>query len=61
MLFLSLTVLGSTAHWVAVGAFERATGQSIRFGEWIKVGLIVTVASLAIATVALLLQITMAP
>jgi Na+/H+ antiporter NhaD/arsenite permease-like protein/mannitol/fructose-specific phosphotransferase system IIA component (Ntr-type) len=57
----NLTVIGSTANLVAVGAYERATGQSIRFGEWIKVGLIVTVASLAIATVALLLQVTMAP
>ncbi|OYD16676.1 hypothetical protein CH330_02130 [candidate division WOR-3 bacterium JGI_Cruoil_03_51_56] len=57
----NMTVIGSTANLVAVGAFERATGQSIRFTEWIKVGIIITVVSLSIATVALLLQVRMAP
>ncbi len=57
----NLTVIGSTANLVAVGAYERSTGLQIRFAEWIKVGIIVTVASLTVATVALLLQIRMAP
>ncbi|NPV14745.1 PTS transporter subunit EIIA [candidate division WOR-3 bacterium] len=57
----NLTVIGSTANLVAVGAFERASGRHIRFGEWIKVGAIVTVAALLVATVALFIQIPMAP
>ncbi len=57
----NLTVIGSTANLVAVGAFERVTGRHIRFAEWIKVGVIITVVSLVIATVALLLQIDLAP
>ncbi len=57
----NLTVIGSTANLVAVGAYERSTGLHIRFTEWIKVGIIITVASLSVATVALLLQIRLAP
>ncbi|UCG42458.1 MAG: PTS sugar transporter subunit IIA [candidate division WOR-3 bacterium] len=57
----NLTVIGSTANLVAVGAFERATGGGIRFAQWFKVGIIVTVVSLVIATLALLVQIPMAP
>lgn len=57
----NLTVIGSTANLVAVGAFERATGGGIRFAQWFKVGIIVTVVSLAIATLALLIQIPLAP
>jgi Na+/H+ antiporter NhaD/arsenite permease-like protein len=41
--------------------FERVTGQSVRFGEWFKTGLVVTVASLLAATVALMLQVALAP
>jgi len=57
----NLTVIGSTANLVAVGAFERTSGQHIRFGEWIRVGAIVTAAALLVATVALFIQIPMAP
>ena len=57
----NLTVIGSTANLVAVGAFERVTGQHIRFGDWIKVGIIVTAVSLIIATAALLIQVRYAP
>lgn len=57
----NLTVIGSTANLVAVGAFERTSGRHIRFGEWIKVGAIVTVAALLVATIALFIQIPMAP
>jgi len=56
----NLTVIGSTANLVAVGAFERASGRHIRFREWFLLGAIVTVTSLVIATIALLIQINMA-
>jgi Na+/H+ antiporter NhaD/arsenite permease-like protein/mannitol/fructose-specific phosphotransferase system IIA component (Ntr-type) len=57
----NLTMVGSSANLVAVGMFERVTGQSIRFGEWFKTGLVVTVVSLLAATVALMLQVALAP
>jgi len=57
----NLTVIGSTANLVAVGAFERVTGRHIRFAEWVRVGTIITLVSLGIATVALLVQLRLAP
>ncbi|MFO7638343.1 MAG: SLC13 family permease [bacterium] len=56
----NLTAIGSTANLVAAGAFERATGSSVRFADWFKVGIIITVVSLLIATAALLLQLRLA-
>ncbi len=56
----NLTMVGSSANLVAIGMFERVTGQSVRFGEWFKTGLVVTVASLLVATVALMLQVALA-
>lgn len=57
----NLTMVGSSANLVAIGMFERVTGQSVRFGEWFKTGLVVTVVSLLAATVALMLQVALAP
>ncbi|MEO0079470.1 MAG: SLC13 family permease [candidate division WOR-3 bacterium] len=57
----NLTMIGSTANLVAVSSFERASGRQLRFGEWLRVGSIVTVAALIIASGALLLQIPLAP
>jgi Na+/H+ antiporter NhaD/arsenite permease-like protein/mannitol/fructose-specific phosphotransferase system IIA component (Ntr-type) len=57
----NLTVIGSTANLVAIGAFERVTGKSVRFRDWIVVGTIITVASLVIAAAGLLIQLPMAP
>jgi Na+/H+ antiporter NhaD/arsenite permease-like protein len=37
------------------------TGQSVKFGEWFKMGLVVTVVALLAATVALMLQVALAP
>jgi Na+/H+ antiporter NhaD/arsenite permease-like protein/mannitol/fructose-specific phosphotransferase system IIA component (Ntr-type) len=56
----NLTVIGSTANLVAIGAFERVTGKSVRFRDWIGVGAIVTFASLLIAAAALLIQLPLA-
>lgn len=57
----NLTVIGSTANLVAVGAFEKVSGKSVRFVEWLKYGLIITAVSLVVATAALLLQLRLAP
>jgi Na+/H+ antiporter NhaD/arsenite permease-like protein len=57
----NLTFIGSSANLVALGAYEKATGQHVRFGEWFRVGVIITVLSLLVATVALLVQLPMAP
>ena len=56
----NMTMIGSSANLVAIGVYEKATGRQIRFREWIVTGTIVTVASLAIATVGLLIQIRFA-
>jgi len=57
----NLTMIGSTANLVAIGALERSSGQHIKFGEWFRVGIIVTIAALIVGSVALLAQINMAP
>jgi len=57
----NLTMIGSTANLVAVSAFERAEGRHVRFGEWVRVGGIITVTALLVATSALLLQVRLAP
>ncbi|MBM3314739.1 hypothetical protein FJY71_02695, partial [candidate division WOR-3 bacterium] len=57
----NLTMVGSSANLVAVGMYERVTGQPIRFGEWFKAGLVVTVLSLIVATAGLLVQIGLSP
>ncbi|MBN2536671.1 hypothetical protein JXB37_00170, partial [candidate division WOR-3 bacterium] len=57
----NLTVIGSTANLVAIGAFERSTGTTIGFARWLRVGIIVTLVSLLVATGAILLQLKSAP
>ncbi len=57
----NLTMIGSTANLVATGAFERASGQQVKFSEWILTGAIVTLTTLIIATLALILQVNIAP
>ena len=57
----NLTMVGSSANLVAVGMYERVTGQSVQFGEWFKTGLVITVASLFAATLALVFQVALAP
>jgi Na+/H+ antiporter NhaD/arsenite permease-like protein/mannitol/fructose-specific phosphotransferase system IIA component (Ntr-type) len=57
----NLTVIGSTANLVAIGAFERVTGKSVRFRSWIGVGVLVTFVSLAIAAILLFVQLPAAP
>ncbi|NPV14747.1 PTS transporter subunit EIIA [candidate division WOR-3 bacterium] len=57
----NLTMIGSSANLVAVGAYEKATGQSLKFAEWIATGAIVTLITLVIATILLLSQISLSP
>ncbi|MCX7732850.1 MAG: SLC13 family permease [candidate division WOR-3 bacterium] len=57
----NLTVIGSTANLVAVGAFERASGRHIRFREWFKFGIIITAVTLIISSIAIFCQINLAP
>ncbi|MGB9742317.1 MAG: SLC13 family permease [bacterium] len=57
----NLTMIGSSANLVAIGAYEKATGQSISFSQWFRTGILVTLITLTIATFILLLQLPLAP
>ena len=52
----NMTVIGSTANIIAVGVLEKRGHGVVRFGEWFKVGLIVSLVSMAIATALLAVQ-----
>lgn len=45
----NITIIGSTANIVALGALEKEKGERVNFMEWFKVGLTVGVVSMAIA------------
>jgi Na+/H+ antiporter NhaD/arsenite permease-like protein len=55
-LFGNLTMIGSTANIVAIGIIERQKIGHITFGQWIKPGVIVSMLTLAIATLLIYLQ-----
>lgn len=52
----NMTVIGSTANIIAVGVLEKRGYGTIAFGTWFKIGVIVSVVSMAIATVLLGVQ-----
>lgn len=52
----NMTVIGSTANIIAVGMLEKRGFGTIRFGEWFKIGFIVSIASMLVATVLLGLE-----
>jgi Na+/H+ antiporter NhaD/arsenite permease-like protein len=52
----NMTIIGSTANIVAVGLLERRGHGTIKFGYWMKIGFIVSIASMIVATVILQLQ-----
>jgi Na+/H+ antiporter NhaD/arsenite permease-like protein len=52
----NLTMIGSTANIVAIGIIERQKLGHISFGQWIKPGAIVSIPTLAIATLLIYLQ-----
>ena len=53
---MGMTVIGSTANIIAVGVLEKRGHGTVRFGEWFKIGLIVSIVSMAIATALLAAQ-----
>jgi Na+/H+ antiporter NhaD/arsenite permease-like protein len=52
----NMTVIGSTANIIAVGLLEKRGHGTVRFGEWFKIGFIVSVASMILASILLQLQ-----
>jgi Na+/H+ antiporter NhaD/arsenite permease-like protein len=52
----NMTVIGSTANIIAAGMLEKRGHGTIRFGYWFKIGVIVSVASMLVATVLLGVQ-----
>ncbi len=52
----NMTVIGSTANIIAVGILEKRGHGTIKFGYWFKIGFLVSIASMFVATVLLGLQ-----
>jgi Na+/H+ antiporter NhaD/arsenite permease-like protein len=46
----NMTIIGSTANIVAVGLLERRGHGTIKFGYWMKIGFIVSIVSMVVAT-----------
>lgn len=53
----NMTIIGSTANIVALGVLEKRGHGTISFWQWMKVGLIVSIASMIVATVLLEVQL----
>ncbi|MEA3305499.1 MAG: hypothetical protein U9R52_01635, partial [Candidatus Omnitrophota bacterium] len=51
----NLTIIGSTANLIAIGALEKSRKTSISFGVWFKAGLGIVVITLALVWACLLL------
>jgi Na+/H+ antiporter NhaD/arsenite permease-like protein len=52
----NMTIIGSTANIVAVGLLEKRGHGTIGFGYWMKIGFLVAIASMLVATGMLLIQ-----
>lgn len=52
----NMTIIGSTANIVAVGLLEKRGHGTVSFGYWMKIGFIVAIASMLIATVMIMLM-----
>jgi Na+/H+ antiporter NhaD/arsenite permease-like protein len=52
----NMTIIGSTANIVAVGLLEKRGHGTIRFGYWMKIGFLVSIASMLVASAMLALQ-----
>ena len=57
----NMTIIGSTANIVAVGLLERRGHGTVRFGYWMKIGFIVSIVSMVVATGALMALDKIAP
>jgi Na+/H+ antiporter NhaD/arsenite permease-like protein len=52
----NMTIIGSTANIIAAGMLEKRGHGTVKFGYWFKIGFIVSIASMAVATVLLGVQ-----
>ena len=52
----NMTIIGSTANIVAVGLLEKRGHGTIRFGYWMKIGFLVSIASMLVAAALLVLM-----
>jgi Na+/H+ antiporter NhaD/arsenite permease-like protein len=52
----NMTIIGSTANIVAVGLLEKRGHGTIRFGYWMKIGFLVSIASMLVAAALLMLM-----
>ena len=52
----NMTIIGSTANIVAVGLLEKRGHGTISFGYWMRIGILVAIASMFVATGMLALQ-----
>jgi len=59
--FGNLTMIGSTANIVAIGMLERRKLGFLSITDWIKPGAVISAVTLAIATIALYLQMPVMP
>ncbi|MEM2904188.1 MAG: SLC13 family permease [Candidatus Bathyarchaeia archaeon] len=59
--FGNLTLIGSTANIVAIGMIERRKLGMVTFIQWIKVGALVAIPTLALAVLLLYLQLGLMP
>ena len=57
----NMTIIGSTANIVAVGLLEKRGHGTIRFGYWMKIGFIVSIVSMLVATGVLVAVNSLAP
>jgi di/tricarboxylate transporter len=57
----NMTIIGSTANIVAVGLLERRGHGTIKFGYWMKIGFIVSIVSMVVATAVLVALDHLAP
>ena len=51
----NMTMIGSTANIVALGVLEKKTGHLIKFGYWLKIGLLAALIPMAIGTLAIMI------
>lgn len=59
--FGNLTLIGSTANIVAIGMLERRNRGHITLKEWIKPGIVISIPTMAVATILVYLQIPLMP
>ena len=52
----NMTIIGSTANIVACGLLEKRGHGTIRFGYWMKIGFLVSIASMLVAAGLLMLM-----